>query len=723
MRTRTIPFALTALALAGPALGGEPWAAGDPEAELKPAEQAAIAEALSPSLVRIECTLRTDKGEEPRVHGWAKRCPTCGRFHSLSVGRFIEQERPLAIEAFLLTPTRVVIPDVAIHPRFVEKVEAVYGDDRVGAKPAAFARDRDALFLELARPLAGTRPLAFDATRGPPYWQVSYDELGGEWKMVVQPFSTKTSVVPGRRQEVLLETNVLVVDAEGVPVALPMRADHALEETWKGSPLDWPAMEASEEEAFRERVRRVAEGGVLRVQLGFRSPKKERSARVTFMERESPTEQNVLGVLVGPKRVLLLANLAPDVTARLERIRVFLPDGRAVAATFKHTLRDYGALLAALEGPLEGAVDLVEGDVLPLRRKLMMGAEVRLQGEVRTACCLRQRIAGFRLGWREHLYPQTAGPDEQLFLFDERGRLVAFPLVRRVRGGEDRSWTGEGPDWTAAAQVAPLLADPVAHADPNNVPLSEQEENRVAWMGVLLQRLDRELARANQVSHLTRDGQTGALVSHVYPGSPADEAGVEPGWVLLRLHVEGYPKPIEVRPERDRLADWEFPWDRLDELPEQLYDRLPAPWPPVENTFTRMLTEIGFGKSYRAEMAHDGEVVYKEFTVVPSPPHFGMAAKFESEALGLTVKSMTFEARRYLQKTPEDPGVIVAEVEPGSKASVAGVKPFELVTHVNERPVHTVEDFEKAIAGQAELRLSVKRRLTGRVVKLNVDSP
>ena len=68
-----------------------------------------------------------------------------------------------------------------------------------------------------------------------------------------------------------------------------------------------------------------------------------------------------------------------------------------------------------------------------------------------------------------------------------------------------------------------------SHIDPSNVPLTEQEESRLAWVGVELQPLNKELARANNVSKLTRDGQIGALVSYVYPGSPAEKAGVEVG--------------------------------------------------------------------------------------------------------------------------------------------------------------------------------------------------
>ncbi|QKK09458.1 MAG: hypothetical protein HND58_15670 [Planctomycetota bacterium] len=61
---------------------------------------------------------------------------------------------------------------------------------------------------------------------------------------------------------------------------------------------------------------------------------------------------------------------------------------------------------------------------------------------------------------------------------------------------------------------------------------------------------------------------------------------------------------------------------------------------------------------------------------------------------------------------------MVAKVEAGERAAVAGVKPFELIVAVNDEPVHTVEEFEKAIAGGGELRLSVMRMHLGRIVRV-----
>ena len=62
------------------------------------------------------------------------------------------------------------------------------------------------------------------------------------------------------------------------------------------------------------------------------------------------------------------------------------------------------------------------------------------------------------------------------------------------------------------------------------------------------------------------------------------------------------------------------------------------------------------------------------------------------------------------------PGVIISNVSAGSSASTAGLKPYEIITAVNDKPVHNAEEFRKAVEGAAELRLSVRRLATDRVV-------
>ena len=160
-------------------------------------------------------------------------------------------------------------------------------------------------------------------------------------------------------------------------------------------------------------------------------------------------------------------------------------------------------------------------------------------------------------------------------------------------------------------------------------------------------------------------------------------------------------------------------------VPSAIRDRaaLPSPWPPVENALIRAITDLGFGTKYSIDFYHDGKVDTKNFTVEEGPANYESGARYKSEPLGITVRDMTYEVRRYLQKKPDDPGVVISKIEQGSKASIAGLKPYELITHVNDQPVQSVKDFERLTQGQTEIRLSVKRMTAGRIVKLSLNAP
>lgn len=704
------------------ALGAAGGCAGLEGAAATASGKAQIAAALAPSLARVEYTVQYDKGEPPRAAGWAQRCPSCGRYHGIQAESLISQERPLELPGLVISPTLVLCPDIIMHPRFIKGIAVRYGDQLVQATPSAYARGQVAVFLRLAEPLRNAKPLTFDTNAKPPYLAVTCELANGEWSTSIDTIGAPAVVTETQRRFRPVPSTCLIVDEQSTPVGVSMSDELPVDDSWKGFPLAWPKVSAEELVGMLAEVEKRADEAILRVALSFRSPKKlagRMMARYRGDDQEA-TERNVVGVLVDDTTVLVLVDLKAGVTARLERIVVHPKAGAPVPATFVGTLSDYGALVAKLAQPLDGAVKLSRADAFGLRNTLLLAADVKLQGERRVAYYNHGRVRGFELGWRRQVYPEVAGPDESVFLFTPDGELAAFPVSRREKVSQERWQTG-GPTLTAGTYLAAVLAEGDQRYDVSNVPLSEEEENRLAWTGVELQALDKELARINNVSDLTRDGQIGALVSYVYEDSPAAAAGVKPGDILLRLHVEGEPRPLEVKVEEygfGRMGS--FPWEQLDQVPEQYLNEIPTPWPPAENDLNRQLTEIGFGKKFSAELFTHGEVVTKDFQVVQSPPHYNSAPKFKSEDLGLTVRDLTYEVCRYFQRTAEEGGVIVSKVEPGSKAAVSGIKPYEIVTHVNDTKVAGVADFEKLTAGQDELRLKMKRMTKGRVVKIKM---
>jgi len=687
----------------------EPAAKDPPSMSRK--DKLAVIEAVRPSFVHVEYTMKFDKGEEPRGGSWG------------SFAQYIKQERPMETTGVLIDARTVIVDDLMMHPRFMKSIAVVYKGSRTIARVSGFAATQNVMYLELDKSLKGAKPAKFDASLPGPYVNVRHSLSATEWITTVFDTPKVGSVTVTDSGEKFTRVPRFIVDAKGRPVGISTISRVGLDAKWKGSPLNWEKYSSADMDKKLKGIEKITDGGIFRVALNFRSPKKEfTSSRYSSRDNDEGTEKNAVGLLVDKKTVLVLGNYKPKVTARLATITVYPHKAKEpIEAKFTHTLKDYGCLIATLSKPLKGALKFSDKDITSLRDRLLPAAEITLQGEKRVVYYGHRRVTSFSLGWKRNVYPSVGGRAKNTFLFDNDGGIVVFPLARRPKVSAEERYGGGEPLATPTALINPVLGDLASNVDSNNVPLTEADENRLAWLGVVLQPLNKELARANNVSDLTRDGKIGAVVSYVYPDSPAGKAGVKMSWVMLNIQVKGEPRPIDIK-AREYGPGASFPWARWDALPARYWDgKFPSPWQPTETFLTRKLTDMGFGKKFTATFFADGKEIKKKFTVVPSPTHYHTAAKFKSKKVGLTVREMTYEVRRYFLKTAKDPGVIVSAVEPGSKAGVGGVRPFEIITHVNDQPVSGVKEFEKSIKGKGELRLAVLRMTKNRLVKLRMS--
>ncbi len=662
--------------------------------------------------------MRTDQGESPR--GGYGRGYSAGSFEEV-----IGEERPYEVPGWLVGPTTVVTQDPHVAGRFIKEIKVRFGGDTAPAKIASFAEDRDAVFIEVSKPLAGAKPLVFDASVEGPFFLVAGGTYEDELTLRLDPFSP--AFVAGEKSGSVFQSQTagLIVNRKGQAAGVWLKERLGAGESWKGSPLAWPKLSAEEVAKRLEKLDAACKMSIVRVRIGFRSPSGDRARRGDEeggME-EATTEFNVSGLVTAPDRVVVLAQLKAKQTARLERIFISTGDNGDVAAKFVASLADYGAFIVAPDRPVGPPAKLAWGaDLQKLRERLLFGADVRIQGENRVVHFTTQRFDQLGVGWRRQLYPEVMGADRISFLFDQDGSLVAATLARREKGGDDYRRGGGDALVTPVAYLRGPFTDPGAFADANNVPLSEAAENRLAWLGAEFQPLNRELARLNKVSDLTHDGETGAIVTWLYPGSPAEKGGLKVNDILLRLHIEGFPKPVDVRIDEFVYAERPFPWERLDQIPERYYDQIPCPWPGLSNFVSTTLTDAGFGKKYEAEVFRDGKTVRLPFVISEAPVHYESAARFKSKTLGMTVRDLTFEVHRYFQRTADEPGVIISNLEAGSKGSVAGLKPYEIILAVNEKAVHNVKEFEAAVTGADELRLNVLRRNKTRIVKMSLKA-
>ena len=689
-----------------------------------------ISETMLSKMVIVEYDLKFDRGQAPYAMGQFSQ--------SYDVDELVGEERPLELPGYFVTPTEVVTVDVAIHPRFIKSIHIRIGDKRVRGKISRLVIDQPAAFIEIEEPLDDASVLAFEKPdpKASPVKKddpkaafkklvlvVSAVRSEADWTTVASPMGTAVwtpTTTPPMRQVGGRSSLRILVNANGDVLGATARGTIDPDtHSWKGSPIDWPTVDAANMTKLLKSTQGITDAAIFRVKLHLRSPKQKPGR---YNNGDEKTEMQTFALLTGPKQLLVLANLDPKTTARLERIQVYLPDSRTMLATFHKSLKDYGAFTATLDEPLAGALKLSDVDPRILRLKSLPTAELQIRGELREAFYQPVRIYDARIGWREHIYPALSRRGEKgHYLFDTEGHLLAMPIERRKKNGGGSRSRGSG-KLTAAKYVGTVLAnlDTPEHVDASNVPLSEATESRLAWLGMYLQGLDPELARENNVSQLTNNGQTGALVSYVYPESPAGKAGVKPGWILLRLHSPEQPEPIRVRGTGAGSQHFPRIWQFYDRIGEQQFDQIPRPWPGAENSLTTTLTNLGLGKKVTGEFFVNGKVKRIPFTIVEGPTHFDTAKRFHDKPLGVTVRNMTYETRRYFLRKKSEGGVIISKVDLGSKASQLGMRPFELITSVNGKPVANVDAFEKAIAPRGELNIGVKRWTRGRVIKVDM---
>jgi serine protease Do len=150
---------------------------------------------------------------------------------------------------------------------------------------------------------------------------------------------------------------------------------------------------------------------------------------------------------------------------------------------------------------------------------------------------------------------------------------------------------------------------------------------------------------------------SGALVSTVEPGGPADKAGVKPGDVILAFNG----KPI----------------DTSSQLPPLVAATKPG---------TRAEMEVWRGGKKQTLGVVVGELQNEQ--VAKAKPAAG-----QHDRLGLALRPLNPEERKELGVAQ---GLIVEEAS--GPAARAGIRPGDVITSVNGAPVKSVEELRRLIA-------------------------
>lgn len=170
-------------------------------------------------------------------------------------------------------------------------------------------------------------------------------------------------------------------------------------------------------------------------------------------------------------------------------------------------------------------------------------------------------------------------------------------------------------------------------------------------LGVMIQDLTPDLAAALGVA-----AETGAIVSSVEPGTPADRAGLAAGAVIVAVDGQTVAGSADLRQKI---------WPATPR--RQGRDRLSARWRASDDR----------GRAGRIRRA-----------AAPSATAPGADAL---SGVRLVPLDRTHPAWGEVE------GVVVADVAPGSRAARSGLQAGDVITAVNRQPVATIRDIDRAL--------------------------
>ncbi len=177
------------------------------------------------------------------------------------------------------------------------------------------------------------------------------------------------------------------------------------------------------------------------------------------------------------------------------------------------------------------------------------------------------------------------------------------------------------------------------------------------FLGIFFQELNKNTADA-----LNLPSTEGVLVRKVEPGTPADEAGLKMGDVIIGFNGQ-------------KIVNGQ--------------------------KFRMMVAEAGPGEKVTLDIIRDGKKLTKKVTLADresfaSATEKGVPQEEQAENwLGLQVSTSTRELAVQFNVKFE-PGVLVLKVQPQSVAEQAGFRPGDIIAKINDQKIEDLADYQKA---------------------------
>ena len=734
MKTNPAIPLVFALAASSVSAAEAPATPGRPAALAAVERTSELHDRFGASFVEVAWKLRRDEEGRSPARSMPYRCPNCGGIHYRNLDSLISENRSYAVPGFALAADRFLSYDPRFRTSGVERVEIRLPAEPGRSWPAravASYPEKGALLFATDEPLPGVEPLSFAAAGAMPD-EPSFFFVAREDGMLTTGVRSRSANDFTRfpalgRDYVKGVENALLVNASNEAVTVSFRDRFEVGKDGFEAPSDWTAAEPDASEkaaaALEARLARAYLPVFLRLDPKSQEERQGRGMRYSYDDDDDDggdgDEKDLVGAVFAGGRVMIPTGAGAGEIARLDKIEATLPDGTKVPLKFEGALKDYAIVVAAFENGVPEGVEPLEPAEGPVESRYLQpafSADVEKRGDAIRIRVGYDVLDSFDVGRDDRI--RAAAEDD---LFDADGRIVQWAADRR-RGGS--RWSADH-DWLNGALLADFAAGRLP-VDPEIVPRKGKDRVRVAWFGADLQPVTKEVAREKKAlawlgTKRDREVDTrGALVSHVYPGSAAEKIGVKEGDILLfaRSDDGSVRRAIEKTDGYGESIDWE---EIYEQAPVQLFERIPVtPWPGVGEDADAVLTSFGIGNRIGVEWLSDGAFRQAELDVEVAPPSYRTATRARSKALGVIVADATFEVREYYKLADDETGVVVTKCKNGSPAAIAGLRPFELVTKVDDEPVADARAFLEATKGRETLTLTVRRLTATRVVRVSL---
>ena len=212
------------------------------------------------------------------------------------------------------------------------------------------------------------------------------------------------------------------------------------------------------------------------------------------------------------------------------------------------------------------------------------------------------------------------------------------------------------------------------------------------WIGARIQPVTDEIAEA-----VGLDKSRGAMIAAIDPASPAAQAKLQPGDIILSY--DG--KPI----------------DRSRQLP-----RLVADTPP-ETPVKLMVWRDGKEQEVELKIA----ALNPNRAPAPAPEPEKPKPPPSIDALGLKLVKLTAELRKQFSIPDAAKGVVISEISQNSPGATQGLRPGDLVVALGHEPVAGLEELQQKIAaakknGRKNVLVRVEREGNTRFVALPLET-